>query len=135
MAPRPATVLLPLTILSGVYLLHGLGFTPNGVMPHLKQIIESPTGKWPGTSQPHKRSFTGLKPIDEILLNLNPFFAHLVDGGNPSLSIWCLFFAGQYGVAWGLCVLESLRAGNKGRVISLYVLLFPPCQNPQPAIC
>lgn len=93
--------------------------TPNGVLPRLTDIVSSPSPKWPGTSAPLEQHFTGFPPIDNFLANLNPFFAHVYDASNPSLTLWTVFMYGQYVVSFGLCVLESQRAGNKGKVISL----------------
>lgn len=86
----------------------------------MQDILHSSHPLWPGTAAPLKKTFTRIPFIDQMLYNLNPFFAHAIDGSNPSLSVYFLFFIGQYGAAIGLSWLESHRVGNRGRVISLY---------------
>ena len=88
-------------------------------MTRLTQIVESPSPRWPGTSEPVKRIYTGIPPIDGLLFNVNPFFAPVIDGSDPSLSLWSIFMSGQYGAGWCLTVLESLRRGNEGKFIRL----------------
>jgi hypothetical protein len=94
--------------------------TPDGVIPRMQDVLHSSNPLWPGTTAPLKKTFTRIPFIDQMLYNLNPFFAHVADGTDPALSVYFLFFIGQYGAAIGLSWLESYRVGNRGRVISLY---------------
>lgn len=142
-----SAVLLAATALSGIYCLHVLGSVslhnhwlhlhplhvmqseltfiiqkPQYALPRLRTNGLAALPKWPGTTHPLKRAYTGFKPIDKVLSALNPFFAPVLDGSDPSLSLWGLFMFGQYGASFALAVLESWRYGNKGRAVSLYVL-------------
>lgn len=109
--------LVSLSISAGVYGLFGLGFA-GGLMKILQAVIGDSNSSWPGTTSPFRRTFTGVSPIDAWLTNLNPFFAHLADGSDANLSLFWLFMFGQYGVAWALVLMESLRVGNAGKIVS-----------------
>ena len=88
-------------------------------MTRLRANASSSSPKWPGTNYPLKRDYTGLKIIDKLITILNPFVASILDGSDPSLSLWSFFIIGQYGTSFALSSLESYRYGNKGEVITL----------------
>jgi hypothetical protein len=106
----------------------GLGFASlhlfgesNTLFP---QIVEHRTkhllpthSKWTTTSFP--TSFAGYDPPDGLLATLLVFFWPVVDGENPGASLIGFVFVGQAVAMWIVMVLEGLRKGNAGRVISL----------------
>ena len=110
--------LFPFILGSGFYCLHGLGVS-GGLFPACISILKDPSSAWPGTKASLVREFTGVTAIDGLITNLNLFIAHLVDWSDIPLSIFGFCMFGQYGVAFALVLLEGLREGNKGRIVSL----------------
>jgi hypothetical protein len=109
--------LILLSSFAGAYGLHGLGWT-GGMIQTLQGILNDPAGKFPGTDVLIIRKYTGATAVDVVLANMVPFFWPVVDGRYPPLTLFSFFMFGQYGVAWALFVMESLRKGNKKKVIS-----------------
>ena len=72
----------------------------------------------PGTSIPLKTSYTGIEAIDDQLAVLVTFFWPIVDGNTPALSLFCIQFEGGFVAVWSMFMIEGMRAGNKGRLIS-----------------
>ena len=72
----------------------------------------------PGTKIPLKTTYVGIEKVDYQLTVLDLFFWEMVDGSRPDASLFCYQFAGQVFTGWGLLMVESLRRGNIGRVIS-----------------
>lgn len=72
----------------------------------------------PGTTDPLLNTYTGIQAIDAQLAVLVTFFAPVADRSHADLALSGLFGLGQFGAAWALLTLESLRAGNKARVVS-----------------
>ncbi|MCJ1404566.1 hypothetical protein MMC11_007792 [Xylographa trunciseda] len=123
--PAPVSLLqLSLIALSGLgaYLTWGLALN-NGTLSMMERIREYGPQLLPGTDVPLKQSYTGIQAIDNQLTVLVLFFWQLVDGGMPGASLGTFRFASQFVPGWGLVVLESMRSGNKGRIIS-YVSLW-----------
>ena len=81
--------------------------------------VRDETGLLPGTKEPVLTSYTGIELIDYELTVLTVFFWELVDGSRPDASLYCYHFLGQIFSAWSLLMIESLRKGNKWRIISL----------------
>jgi hypothetical protein len=108
-------VTLPLLSLLGYYnTFHTLNL--NGTGSLLSAIVDSgPSAKLPGTESPLLRSYTHIKPLDEVLTFLVTFFAPIVDGRLDGYARWGL---GQFGAAWTVIVMEGLRNGNNGRLVS-----------------
>lgn len=72
----------------------------------------------PGTQEPLRRVYTGVGAVDHQLTVLAVFFWEVVDGGMPNASLHAFHLAGQFGAAWTIVVLEGLRKGNRGKIIS-----------------
>lgn len=68
---------------------------------------------------PLKKIYTGVRPIDYQLTVLTLFFYNIVDGTHPHASLHAYQFAGQLVAGWSLLMMESLRQGHRGRMISL----------------
>ncbi|OLN87890.1 hypothetical protein CCHL11_00164 [Colletotrichum chlorophyti] len=62
--------------------------------------------------------FTSLKPLDTLLTVLVRFFQPIAEGNDLSLSLFSVFMAGQLFAVYILTVVEGLRAGNRGKLIS-----------------
>jgi hypothetical protein len=75
----------------------------------------------PGTNESLKTSYTGIPKLDDRLTVLVLFFWEMVDGSKPNASLLCFHFVGQIVAGWGLCMMESLRTGNRRRMIALQV--------------
>lgn len=71
-----------------------------------------------GTNAPIKQRYTGIRSLDNQLGVLTVFFWELVDGSLPHASLHAVRFGMQVMVAWGLVMVEGMRAGNKGLIIS-----------------
>ncbi|RDW78441.1 hypothetical protein BP5796_06293 [Coleophoma crateriformis] len=110
-------VLLPLLSIAGGYGTMVLGGA-NGTFPHLMGLLDSENALFPGSSDPLLKSYTGITAIDRQLAVLVLFFAPVVDLSDSPLALFCLFGSGQFAAAWTLLVMESLRMGNKSKLVS-----------------
>lgn len=72
----------------------------------------------PGTKESLRRVYTGVGAFDYQLTVLAVFFWELIDGSMPNGSLQVFNLAGQFGAAWTVVVLEGLRKGNRGRIVS-----------------
>ena len=97
----------------------------NGTADRMARIRDVGPRILPGTTAPLRTSYTGIKPIDYQLTVLCLFFWELIDGSQPNASLLCFHFAGQLAAGWGLLMVEKLRSGNKGRIITLQVFAYP----------
>jgi hypothetical protein len=79
-----------------------------------------------GIDEPYKTHFTGVGPLDDLLSTLVLFFWPVVTkaGGGAGLNLLGVLFAGQGCAALTMLLIEGMRKGNEGRVVSLYVRLF-----------
>jgi hypothetical protein len=92
----------------------------NGSLELSHNSIES--GHLPDlTKEPLRTVYTGIEPIDRILVILGTFFWPAFDGSNPSLTLHSICFAGAFGSAWVLVMLEAWRRGNAWSIVALYV--------------
>jgi hypothetical protein len=97
----------------------------NNTIPTLQLLVSSSPPKLPGSfpDQPLVTCFTSIKPLDETLVNLVSFYWWAADGGYPGVSLFGFWMVGQLLLPLSvLLLLEGWRAGNKGKVIALYVL-------------
>jgi hypothetical protein len=90
----------------------------NGTFKSINALISQPEPKFPGTVEPMIKEFTGIEKVDNQLAILITFFAPVVDARSGALHLYSVFGLGQFGGAWALMVLETLRMGNLGRVVS-----------------
>ena len=93
----------------------------NGTVYQMQHVREFGPRVLPGTQEPIKTSYTGIKSIDYQLGVLTLFFWEMVDGSRPNASLFSFYFGGQIAAGWSLLLLEGLRNGNRWRIISLYV--------------
>jgi hypothetical protein len=98
----------------------GLG-ARNGTFDHISTLAAQESPVFPGSNVLLLRQYTGVRAIDRQLSVLVTFFAPVVDSRSGTLYLYAIFGLGQFGAAWTLLVMESLRSGNKGRAVSLYV--------------
>ena len=85
----------------------------------MERVGKDGTWSFHGERYPLKSTFTGIRGIDDQLKVLVIFFLPVVDGSAPSTSLQSLHFGGQLVAAYTLCMIESLRMGNRGKIISL----------------
>ncbi|KAL8827341.1 MAG: hypothetical protein Q9170_007054 [Blastenia crenularia] len=71
---------------------------------------------------PLKKHYTGIGLVDYQLTVLTLFFYNIVDGSHPNASLQAYHFAGQIIAGWSLLMLESLRAGNRMRLVSFIAI-------------
>ena len=61
---------------------------------------------------------TTVAPIDDFVGVLIQFFWPCVDGNDPGLSLLSFLFGGQATSFVAISLLDALRAGNKGKLVS-----------------
>ena len=71
------------------------------------------------TDTSSETSFPGISPVNFFLDQLLRFFQPCISGERPVLSLFAAYFAGQVLPMHTALVLEGLRTGNKGAIISL----------------
>ena len=91
----------------------------NGTTDYMAHIRDVGPRLLPGTKEPVRTVYTGVPAIDYQLTVLALFFWENVDGSNPAASLFCFYFATQVACGWGLLMIEGLRYGNRGTLISL----------------
>ena len=109
---------LILVVLSawGFWTLWGFPYT-NGLLKMLGDL-QKPGALLINTSEPMKTHYTGVKVIDRQLTVLVAFFYTATDGNRADVSLHGLDLGGQVIAAWTLIVVESMRQGNKGKLIT-----------------
>ena len=105
---------MPLFSVVGALGTWGLG-SRNGLGYFLANINTEETPLFPGSDDKLLKSYTGISILDAQLTTLVAFFAPTVDKSNPALFLFTIFGLGQFGGAWTLLVLESMRSGNIGK--------------------
>ena len=92
----------------------------NGFSDAIKAYITDPPHQgYPGAPQPLLREYTGVAAVDGVLLFLVGFFSALFDGDiAPECRLYAVWGMTQFGACWTLVILEGLRAGNRGRLVS-----------------
>lgn len=93
----------------------------NGTVDHTIRISGIGPQILPGTTAPLRTFYTGIEWIDYQLTVLCLLFWELVDGSQPNASLLLFHLGGQTAALWGLLMMEKLRSGNKGRIITLQV--------------
>ena len=90
----------------------------NGSLEMLDEIREQTPPLVPGTEALLKIKYTRIGPLDHLLTTLTIFFYQAVDGSLPHTSLQSFHFGGQVFAIWGLLLLEGIRKGNQGKLIS-----------------
>ena len=90
----------------------------NGSLEMLDGIREQTPPLVPGTEALLKIKYTRIGPLDHLLTTLTIFFYQAVDGSSPHTSLQSFHFGGQVFAIWGLLLLEGIRKGNQGKLIS-----------------
>jgi hypothetical protein len=75
--------------------------------------------KLAGAEEPFLALYTGVSVIDSKLSILVEFFLPVVGGSDNDMTLFSIYGFGQFGAGWTLLLMESLRKGNRGRVLSL----------------
>ena len=104
-----------------IFAIYSIGYLTlsNGTTDHLYQTLARDPPLLPGTNQPVKTSFIGIRLIDDYLSLLCIAFWDSLDGSQPHLSLFAFMFMGQYMAGYSLIMIEGARVCNKRRVISL----------------
>ena len=111
----PGLPLLSAAGLYGTWVLAG----SNGTVAALEALAKQDAPLLPGTTDFLLTKYTGVAQIDKRLTVLVTFFAPVLDGNNDALKIFSIFGLGQFGAGWMVMMMESLRQGNSGRIVSL----------------
>ncbi|KAH7417676.1 hypothetical protein BKA64DRAFT_658555 [Cadophora sp. MPI-SDFR-AT-0126] len=109
--------LLPLFSLAGFYGTMILA-DANGTFAGITALIATKDPKFPGTNDELLMRYTNVGWLDKQLTILVIFFAPVADMNQGALSMSSIFGMGQFGAAWTLMVMESMRMGNTGRIVS-----------------
>jgi hypothetical protein len=89
----------------------------NGLLKHLSAQTE-PGAVIPGpAAAPMRQHYTGIGPIDKQLTILVSFFYTAIDGNRGDVSVAFLSLGSHVIAAWVLIMIESLRTGNKGKLL------------------
>lgn len=91
----------------------------NGTSDQMAHIRDIGPRILPGTNEPIKTVYVGIRAIDYQLTVLALFFWELVDGSRPAASLFCFHFATQVACGWSLLMIEGLRRGHRWKIISL----------------
>ncbi|TAQ86092.1 hypothetical protein B7494_g5587 [Chlorociboria aeruginascens] len=110
-------IALPLLSITGFFGTFGLGHS-NGTFETLGDLVEGTDPKLPGTDDALITRYIGIAALDKQMAILVSFFVPVTDGSDAALTILSIFGLGQFGAAWTLIMMESLRQGNKGRAVS-----------------
>ncbi|KAG4030298.1 hypothetical protein MFRU_012g00410 [Monilinia fructicola] len=112
-------IVLPILSFIGIFGTFIIG-SRNGTFEHIVSLVrqETPAAVFPDAKYLLLKDYTGIKGIDKQLAVLVTFFAPVCDSRNSALRLNSIYGFGQFGAAWTLLVMESLRSGNKGRVVS-----------------
>lgn len=113
-----ALLLLPLTAVAAFYCLWIVA-TNNGLFKQIGGNVEQKQPMFPGSKSPLMLKYTGFGAIDRQMSTLVTFFGPVVTVGDEPLHLFSLFGFGQFGGAWTLLMMESLRRGNSGTAVSL----------------
>jgi hypothetical protein len=109
---------LPLLSVAAGYVLFILS-AKNGTFGFIENYTNTKIPMYPESDEPLVTRYTGIQGVDARLVVLVTFFAPVVEGNNIPIILYGLFGFGQFGAGWTLLVMESLRRGNRGRVVSL----------------
>ncbi|KAI9646146.1 hypothetical protein NHQ30_005586 [Ciborinia camelliae] len=112
-------IALPILSLVGIFGTFIIGGS-NGTFEHITNLVaqETPPAVFPDAKYLLMKDYTGIKAVDKQLTVLVTFFAPVCDRKNVALWLNSIYGLGQFGGAWTLLVMESLRSGNKGRAVS-----------------
>lgn len=94
----------------------------NGLFQLIDDAVRA--NKLADTAYPLRTVYTGVEPVDRLLTVLVVFFWSALDGYNAGSVLHALYFAGAFGSAWVLVILEAWRVGNSWTVPALYVSFF-----------
>lgn len=95
-------------------------FINNGGTDMLNDLKDNGSNTLPFNDKaPVRTVYIGNGPIDNQLTILTLFFYNLVDGTHPQACLQAYHFAGQIITGWSLLMMESMRNGNRGKLISL----------------
>ena len=111
-------ILLPLFSAAGLFgtwILAG----SNGTVAILEALAKQDVPLLPGSNDPLLKAYTGVGPIDRQLTILVVFFSPVLDPRNGALMLYSIFGLGQFGAAWTIMMMEGMRRGNKGKIVSL----------------
>ncbi|KAK7965293.1 hypothetical protein PG988_010297 [Apiospora saccharicola] len=98
-----------------------------GLTALIETVLAGDRAALPGGPEPFKRHWLGLAPVDGLLNFLVAFFSAMVDGVNNTDSqgkvewngyLFYVWGMSQFVAAWAVLLLESLRVGNRGRLVS-----------------
>lgn len=122
------TILLPGLVAAAIYGVFVCSFN-NGLMPNITAHVMRGDPNVPGVDVPLKKYYTGIGPIDQQLVYLQIFFWPITSGSSPRLFLQGIHFVGQAGAYWAVMVLEAMRTGNQGRLITFTTIFGLLYQN------
>ncbi|KAI1340542.1 hypothetical protein F5Y15DRAFT_378979 [Xylariaceae sp. FL0016] len=104
--------------------------TKNGFGEVIGALKEGRVAILRGAPEPYKTAYTGVAAIDNQLSVLVAFFSPLVDGPVPAdVRLFYVWGMAQFVASWTLLMLEGLRVGNRGRLVSLVSVVGLVFQN------
>jgi hypothetical protein len=91
----------------------------NGYYAALVDLRDNGPHLLPGSNIPLKKLYLGIEPIDFVFAVLQCFFANVVDGSAPGLSLFAWQFGGTFGAIVVVAFIEGLRRGSERTVVYL----------------
>lgn len=118
-ATRVSIAAITLIHAFGVNSMYGLVWR-NGYIQALLKLQEGGRPYFlPGSSTPILTTFTGIRPLDQVLTLAGVLFANINDGSAPQLSLYAFHFAGQLVSVFTVLLIEGRRRGSRRSVMAL----------------
>ncbi|OAP64976.1 hypothetical protein AYL99_00948 [Fonsecaea erecta] len=93
----------------------------NSYMSTLAHIRDVGPRHLPGSDTPIRSRYSGIPLLDYWFAVMQTILANVTDGSAPRLSLYAFHFAGQLGSMTTLLIMESMRVGNKGTLVSWFM--------------
>ncbi|KAH6686444.1 hypothetical protein F5X68DRAFT_262223 [Plectosphaerella plurivora] len=85
----------------------------SGFARHIRDLIANDPAYLPDTADPIVKQFTGIGPIDRLLVSLNILSSSFTDGANPALQLVGFHYIGQSVALYLLIKIESHRLAHQ----------------------
>ncbi|KAK9320155.1 hypothetical protein V1517DRAFT_348431 [Lipomyces orientalis] len=112
-----SNILLSALLVFGGGALHGFS-TTNGLYTLVNRLVDKRELPDRNLSLTYEKTFTSYAAVDNLLRGLITFFWPIANGSHAGLSLLSFLFAGQTVASWTLTMLEGIRKGNRGYLIS-----------------
>ncbi|KAK9427648.1 hypothetical protein V1505DRAFT_21404 [Lipomyces doorenjongii] len=112
-----SNLLLSALLVFGGGALHAFS-TTNGLYTLVNRLVDKRELPDRNLSLTYDKTFISYAAVDDLLRGLITFFWPIANGSHAGLSLLSFLFAGQTVASWTLTMLEGIRKGNRGYLIS-----------------